>query len=767
MTKHWKIAKELRLRPLFCGCVSAYLGAWIINTLSTDSGAWRPLCGAVAAVTAVICITVQLRRRIHQRKKKRRNPSLLPVLAAVLLGCAAACFLTAAEDARQAHYDGMHGREAEIIGIVTDTVWASDRSGCYTVHVTEVDGTPAAFPITMEVDRALAPGDGIRSTVRFLAPGAEDGDAADTRNYSLAKGIRLEAVCLDVSAADVAAPLPIRIRLWGTHVQRTLSRVLTDTLGEAEGGLAASLFLGNRAGLPDTVYRDFTRLGIAHILALSGMHLAVVTDAAGILGRKLGRRWGRVLSAIAALFYMTVTGFSASVTRAGIMLLLCLLLKSIGKGSDSFTNLGIAVCTILLCSAGASRDASLLLSFCGVLAMLLFAQARRTPFSKAVPKRGVLRRLCRRVWELLLLSFCAVLFLLPLTCVFFGKVSLLTPLACILFTPLAALLLWLLPAFLLLSPIPPLASLLAPAVRLLLCSMIVLAAKLSALPNICVSLRFPIAPLLCAAVFVSVLWTLIAARDKRRIPLLCLFLTVAVLFGCVIYNRMERRTQVTATMLNSDTVTLDAQNDGILVTSGRDALLIDISIGGYSLPRACVAAAKERQCTEIRAVLLTHLHMYHPATLERLWSREMVREVWLPEEDSDVARSIRKGAAAAGVQVITYTPGDVLKFGEAQIVTYPYGNLPRSTHPVLRVDVAAAGERLVYLGSAYGETFPFAEFSETPAKVLWFGAHGPKYHLIPDVSLYSAAESYFVTGDACQISAPEPLSPNYIVFGEE
>jgi len=776
--------KEIRLRPLFGGCLGMYLGAWILNTLLSRSVFGKEIRLGIGILfflaAGMLILQCCLSRIIHRKTKTKRESgaktigSWFPFILALLIGCSAAGWLTWGEELRQEYYDGFSGKEAYVTGVVTDIIWSGSYGGYYTVHIDTVDGEKETFQISLEADSILEFGCGIRGNITFEKLGGQQTDDAEQRNYSRSKGIQAEATGSNIrTTAKQPSPF-LRILLWGKNVQKYFSNIFIRLLGDDAGGFAAALFLGNRSVLPDHIKRNFTRLGIAHILALSGMHLTVVTGFAGAIGKRIGRRWGIGFSVTAALLYMTVSGFSSSVTRAGIMLLICMSLKIIGKSSDSFTNLGIAVCTILLCSPGACRDVSLLLSFWGVLAVLLYNRASKKPViapEKSSRKGfgGLILKQLQSLSNFLLLSVCVVLFRLPLTCLLFGQVSLLAPLSCVVFTPLATILLWMLPILLLISPSPLFTGILLPAVRLILNFTITLAGKLSQLRGICASLLYPFAPILTIAIFCFILWALCADKRNRLIPIISTTTAVLVLIGSIAGWRALHADQTTASMVsNNVTATRAEKNDAIVITSGEDTLLIDNSAGGFSNFRQGIAAAKKCYSTEIEAVMLTHPHKKHIQSLEKLWNQQRVRQIWIPNENTEINYQLCEKAAAAGIKIVTYTPGETLSFGNAQVTTYESKFLERSVQPIVRVDITANGERMIYLGSAYAEAFSLDEFITEPARVIWFGSHGPLYKQDADASNLAAAfvfctggaEEYMYTGNI-------PPSKRRFQFGDK
>ena len=84
------------------------------------------------------------------------------------------------------------------------------------------------------------------------------------------------------------------------------------------------MLLADKSHLEDAVQQAFRAAGVSHLLAVSGLHLALLC---GLLG--FGRKWKFykpliLLRAAAALFYLLLTGMPVSVSRAGIVLLVAL-----------------------------------------------------------------------------------------------------------------------------------------------------------------------------------------------------------------------------------------------------------------------------------------------------------------------------------------------------------------------------------------------------------------------------------------------------------
>ena len=245
---------------------------------------------------------------------KRRRDSAIPVLGAL---CGLAWFLV---------FTLVWVRPVRALAGQTVTCTAvveTDADASYsesrlrgTLRLTEIDGRAA----NVKVQCASFPGEsaGERFTAKFALTELPDNKYRLSRQ---SKGVYLQAEYLgsyhplDASRAPRFALYRLRQR-WSATLRRWLPRQLD--------GIEAAMLLADKSRLDDSVQQAFRTAGVSHLLAVSGLHLALLC---GLLG--LGRKWKFykpliLLRTAAALFYLLLTGMPVSVSRAGIVLLVAL-----------------------------------------------------------------------------------------------------------------------------------------------------------------------------------------------------------------------------------------------------------------------------------------------------------------------------------------------------------------------------------------------------------------------------------------------------------
>ncbi|HVF37509.1 MAG TPA: ComEC/Rec2 family competence protein [Sphingomicrobium sp.] len=165
----------------------------------------------------------------------------------------------------------------------------------------------------------------------------------------------------------------LRDRL-GTHIR--------GRLPGAEGGIATALATGDQAAVPEDDAEAMRRSGLAHLLSVSGLHIAAVVGAAMMLtlkllalNERLANRFNLVVvsagvGALAGLAYTLLTGMQVPTMRACIAALLVLAGIALGRDAISLRLVAVGALVILLFRPEAIAGASFQMSFAAVTAII-------------------------------------------------------------------------------------------------------------------------------------------------------------------------------------------------------------------------------------------------------------------------------------------------------------------------------------------------------------------------------------------------------------
>ena len=123
--------------------------------------------------------------------------------------------------------------------------------------------------------------------------------------------------------------------------------MMSHYLDQESFGVAYAMILGDTRYIDDQTLQAFRNVGIAHVFAVSGLHVGFVVMLVNAFVKKR-KKLSLCVTMAVLLFYAWVCNFSPSIIRAMIMTFLLLLAKSLGREPDFLSSLSTAVCVILL-----------------------------------------------------------------------------------------------------------------------------------------------------------------------------------------------------------------------------------------------------------------------------------------------------------------------------------------------------------------------------------------------------------------------------------
>lgn len=234
------------------------------------------------------------------------------------------------------------------------------------------------------------------------------------------------------------------------------SRLLTAPVSATERGLLLALVLGNGNVLAADTWQIFQRLGVSHVLVISGLHVGLVAAAMwwlASLGRRLfcwpGDCGGVGLNVVAAVagaaVYAALAGFSLPTLRALVMLSTVLGVRLLGWRVAPWRGLYFAVVLIVLANPFAALSSSLWMS-AGATAVLLWL-ATRSPLHTTPTDESLIARSLRHVVMLLRLQLYLGLLMLPVTLFWFSMASISAVISNLLIVPIVTF--WIVPLALL------------------------------------------------------------------------------------------------------------------------------------------------------------------------------------------------------------------------------------------------------------------------------------------------------------------------------
>ena len=413
-----------------------------------------------------------------------------------------------------------------------------------------------------------------------------------------------------------------------TEYRKTLSRNLVINSNAESGGLLAALLLGEREFLSGQTRLDFARIGITHILALSGMHVAILCYGLSRILSLLGinKKIRSIFEIIFALGYMALTGFPVSVVRAGVMLIISSLLFLVSSSKDSFTNLFIAVSVILFFEPYAIYDISLWLSAFATLGIIICANIFE---NKVDTSRNFLKKSIYSVFTTLCSTVFAITATMAITHFEFGTISSFSLISTVIFSPIILIFMYLGTIF------------------LFTCTFFKIGGIINFYANFIQSLSHFFSKQKCAllstdfivteallviASIVFFLFIFIKTQKKKTaaITVTCLLLSAIISAG--VCNGIEDK-KFEFSYNETDS------RERILIKSNSNSSLIEIATLNLKVSNDTLSFLKKKHVTYLNDYVITSYNTSSLTALDTLLSNIFIENVYIPLPKTDVQKT--------------------------------------------------------------------------------------------------------------------------------
>lgn len=399
--------------------------------------------------------------------------------------------------------------------------------------------------------------------------------------------------------------------------------------------MVSSLVFGSKASpVSQEIQVNFTNLGLAHVLAASGMQISLIMVLGMFLTKKLRLNLlaGTLLTSLTIIFYMFLTGFPPSILRAGLLNLIVLFIALKKETADTFK-------ILLLVSIGLTVWSPLILFDIGFQFSVIATFALLYVSPVIVEKLEFLPPV---IAEIVAMILSAQVLVLPLQLFYFGQFSYLFLPANIIASIFVDLLTYL--AILTLTAgllIPFLASILGKVLFILVSAFLYCTGLLAKLPF---SVSYIARPQIFSVILGYGLIFFIIEYFKRdnemkfvslkNLKFISVILILSLGTAGVTYNKFEERNQLIVSYINVE------QGDSTLIqTPEGKTILIDcgnsyeFSKGSKKIvfdaaERYIVPYLRHQGINKIDVLVLTHPDSDHIGGYQSLQKNIEIKEVW-------------------------------------------------------------------------------------------------------------------------------------------
>lgn len=671
-----------RERPLALACCAFAAAAVLARSMSATV---QLICTILATLSLLVLIFL-----FFKKKKRALFLAILVFLALSLALLSSYLFF----HVRYQNWQDRIGEDCVVEGVILEREVGKPYQSVLTAEIHKINGKRCRADVRLLFPYAtsLQVGDSFR--LSGVGAPFETKYMENEEINALKDGILLCIYSDDMRNCELIENDRFSLRVKLSQWNFAASYRLEQVIGGEAGKFAAALLLGTRDHLSGDTSLHFQRVGVTHILALSGMHVSVLIFVFENFLRLLAcpKRIRSITVCVIAFGYLFFTGASPSIARAVLMLGVLTLGYYWNTDYDSFTSISAVLAIMLLFSPNAVLDMGMWLSFVASASIIVFLPAfdsvQELLYAKLTLSPKWIKAISAAITAVVV-GLAANIVLIYLQARFFGEMSLMS-----------------LPATLVLS-IPTNLLLIFSAITLLIPQASVLAALagdvsleitewFSNIEGILIPLN-DIFSQICALATLLALIFIAVARLKHvkrwlLLPLALSFITVLTSLAVTyIPNRGTSFTLVHA-----------SGGDLLLFTNKEKSVAVDFSDGTATGGMQIIEIANELRSTELDDLILTHYHNRDTYFIASMARRIRVKTLHLPhptdDEERAIANQLTKEAERHGIRVVF--GADDLAIEDIKVLAFDHTVMPHDRHDALLFSIAVDGEVFTYINGS-------------------------------------------------------------------
>jgi competence protein ComEC len=200
--------------------------------------------------------------------------------------------------------------------------------------------------------------------------------------------------------------------LYNTR-EKVLTILRSNIKGDKELGLAEALLIGYKDDLDQALVQSYTNTGVVHIIAISGMHLALIYWILTLVCRPLKKikhsRWFTAIIILTGLWiFSMVTGAQASIIRSAVMFTCIVIGQNFSRKTSIYNTLAVSAFILLCYNPFWLWDVGFQLSYAAVLSIVIFLKPIYNWFYFQ-------NKLVDAIWKLNAVSIAAQILTVPLS----------------------------------------------------------------------------------------------------------------------------------------------------------------------------------------------------------------------------------------------------------------------------------------------------------------------------------------------------------------
>lgn len=499
-------------------------------------------------------------------------------------------------------------------------------------------------------------------------------------------------LCISNGTIESGNHRPYSIEGFLYGIKSRCTKIIDNSFDSESAGIVKAMLVADKSTLDKNIKKLYSENGIAHIMAISGVHVAIIgMTLYGFLRKlRISRLISGTFSIAIIILYGIMTGMSSSTERAVIMLILSIAAEYFGRKTDAPTSMGFAMIIMVLGNPYVILDAGFQLSFAAITGVTVVAPQLRKllrmfkRFIKEADEKKKqkhkkimsLRKMIIKLIDALVVGIASFITTTPVIIYYYYQFPPYSILINLIVIPLVSLIvggsiLVVLTGLFFTGA----AVVMTYPVRLILFGYKYLCIFASGLPGASVlvghiSIGMVFVYYLSVVLIFAISRMIRIGKTERGGPILYLMLAT-VFFLTVVYEVYSYDKSLKVVYMDV------GQGDGVLLrTSGHGGILID---GGSSSNKrvgeyVMVPVLKYYGVSEVEYAFVSHGDADHVSGLEYLLNEEQsgvhVVNLVLPEYgDQDALQELKSEATANNVNIIYMKPGDNITYNHQHAET--------------------------------------------------------------------------------------------------
>lgn len=517
------------------------------------------------------------------------------------------------------------------------------------------------------------------------------------------------------------------------NIQKYIRDTINGTLTDEEGNLLLAILLGDKDKLSEDIQESFKTSNLSHMLAVSGAHVSYIILGLtyvlqnSIIGKKIGKKNGKIVCIIFLLAFMAITNFTPSVTRACIMAVLTLFSSIIYRKSDVYTNISVAALITLIFNPYSLLDLGFQLSYGGTIGIIIFI--------KRIQEKKSNSKVINYIKQMALVSIYANIIIIPIMMYHFNTVSFTFIISNIMASPILGIIVITGFLFIIASiTVKPLTRLIAIFIKPILSILIKISQICSKLPfsNILV-----VTPYMFNVIsYYAIILYCIKSKKNNKCKIIICLLIVLILINFIIYIFPQK--------LRIFFIDVGQGDSTLIITSDKKTVLID---GGGSDSfdvgeKVLLPYLLDRRILKIDYVLISHFDTDHCGGILTIMEKVKVKNIIISEqaEHSENYERFKKLMIHKKIRLIEVKKGDKIKIGRYSEfkILFPTSRL-LSENPLNNNSIVAQFNynnfKMLFTGDIEKlaeQQILKTEKAEIRADILKVAHHGSKTSSIPE-----------------------------------